>query len=221
MTESLGGIIERLGASAAERAMQRYGLDYITAKVTAVDATNYLLDALVGGETVTTTKIPYDPGIQPQITEDVVLALQASGDYFAFARVSLPSRVKPSDQGAESQLGGDVTITNANQYYDGPSLSLGIGTWLVIVALTVSCSGAGEIGYARIVSGGSNVASGEQVAGGAGALTITLVKRLVLVGTTTVKGQAASSSAARAIKAQQTANASGNTASTITAIRLI
>jgi len=130
---------------------------------------------------------------------------------------------------AEGVLGSDVTMTNANQYYDGPSVSLAAGTWLIIAAITCLAQGAGSNlpGNAtmKIWDGTTNFASieGNNYIGTMGSpfpipLTTAVIK--TFGGTTTVKASVASGQAGGTIKATAPDNGAGATASRIEAIKV-
>lgn len=86
---------------------------------------------------------------------------------------------------SENFLVADVAMTNANQYYDGPSLSLAAGTWLLMGQ--VLCTASGTV-TAKLWDGTTVYASGEQSSPGAGAsIVFPFSKKVVLGSTTTVK----------------------------------
>lgn len=125
---------------------------------------------------------------------------------------------------ASSALSADVTMTNASTWYDGPSVSLGAGTWMIDSCITAqkgSVSGAGDFA-ARLSDGTTHYASSESAWNTrAGSMTsISLSARITLASTTTIKVQAVSSFAASAIKAATIYQASGNNASNINAVRI-
>lgn len=133
--------------------------------------------------------------------------------------VSGPS---PSLTSASAALSGDVTMTNANTWYDGPSVSLAAGTWLIIAALTFT--GAVSDWSARIWDGTTVAASGggPRNAGGlSGAETITLAAIVTPGSTTTYKVSGVSDNAGDKIKAAVVTNGSGNNASWIVAVKIV
>ncbi len=122
---------------------------------------------------------------------------------------------------SSNYLAGDVTMTNANQFYDGPSLSLAAGTWVVGGAVDVLNSGGsskitaklwnGTTAYASVTSGG--------FAGEDRSVAIPPVP-IVLAAPATVKISAASTGGSSSIKAAVVTNGAGNTASYITALKI-
>ena len=114
-------------------------------------------------------------------------------------------------------------MTAANTWYDGPSVELGEGTWMVSGALLVLGTAAMQGITARISDGTTHHASAEFSYGDnvGYAITLSLPRREVaLAVTTTIKLQAASTVAGAVIKAATTVNGSGNNASWITAERV-
>lgn len=85
-------------------------------------------------------------------------------------------------------LGSDVALNNIANYFDGPSISLAAGTWLVIGKVVVSATTIPTETYCKMWDG-TNVftsASTENV-NATRPLTVTLAAVVTLVGTTTVK----------------------------------
>lgn len=125
----------------------------------------------------------------------------------------------------EGLLGADVQMPTANTWYDGPTVSLAAGTWLVNCHLTQwrTTTTAATV-YARISDGTNHHASTQgyhpSVAGNGVSLKMTAI--LTVASTTTIKGQMATSAGATTtlIKAALTANGAGNNASIITAIKI-
>jgi hypothetical protein len=122
---------------------------------------------------------------------------------------------------AEADLGGDVTMTNANQYYDGPSVSLAAGTWFITGTLTVRAGAANCVLTAQLWDGTTTESSSETRMATSGAqYTISLSGIIVLAGTTTVKLSAASTAGGGSIFAAAFFNGVGNNASHIRAIKV-
>ena len=122
-----------------------------------------------------------------------------------------------------SFLGADVTMTNANQWYDGPSLSLAAGTWLVFASANVGRTSTTAGNYdLRISTGSTHYASVQQyhasVANNWAALSCNGVA--VLGATTTIKIQVAGTIAGDVLKAATPNNSSGNNATGIIALRV-
>jgi hypothetical protein len=125
---------------------------------------------------------------------------------------------------ASNALSADVVMTNAGTWYDGPSISLAAGTWMIDSCVTVqkgAVSGVGDLS-ARITNGTTHYASSEATwnTRSASMTSISLSTRITLASTTTIKVQAVSTFAASAIKAATIYQASGNNASNINAVRV-
>lgn len=122
---------------------------------------------------------------------------------------------------ASSVLGSNVTMTNANQYYDGPSVSLGIGTWLVMAAVDVAPAVNGTEVGAKIWDGTTVYASAETWAGITGSASTTFLATLITLGsTTTIKVSAVSQIANSTLRSSLIVNAAGNTCTYIRAIQI-
>jgi hypothetical protein len=126
---------------------------------------------------------------------------------------------------AEGALGSDVQLAANNTWYDGPTVSLAAGTWLVVCHLTqVRTSNTAETIYARISDGTNHHASTQfyHAATTSWSGTASMTAIITLGGTTTIKGQMASSAGATStlMKAALVANGAGNNASQITAIKI-
>lgn len=129
-----------------------------------------------------------------------------------------------SSTAAMNQLGSDQAVVQ-NVWKDGPSLSLLAGTYVLTANLTVLAGQAtGHIMGARLSDGTTHLASTEEKAessGGAPVKTFSLTGYVVVGSTTTWKAQAITNGASGAtIKAACTTNASGNTASTLVALKI-
>ncbi len=126
---------------------------------------------------------------------------------------------------AEALLGADVQLTTSNTWYDGPSVSLAAGTWLVTGHITFwRTATTATTWFGRITDGTNHHASSQMytasLAGIGGNVSLNAV--IVLTGTTTIKLQGTTNAGATAclMKAATTANGSGNNATIITAIKL-
>lgn len=123
-----------------------------------------------------------------------------------------------------AQLSADVTMSTAGTWYDGPTLSLEVGTWLVCTTLTISSGNiaAGRV-TARISDGSTHYASTETEVPGAAndPVSLSVVARITLGSTTTIKAQANANQNAGAILAQTPTVSSGNNASTIAAFQVL
>ncbi len=126
---------------------------------------------------------------------------------------------------AEASLAADVQLASSNTWYNGPSLSLEAGTWLLIGHITqIRTATTAESIYGRITDGTTHHASQQayhpSASGSGAALSMSAI--VVLTGTTTIKLQAATSAGATSslMKAATAANGSGNNATQITALKI-
>lgn len=126
---------------------------------------------------------------------------------------------------AEGSLAADVQMPSSNTWYNGPSVSLDAGTWLVTAHITQQRNATtAETIYARISDGTNHWASQQAYhpsASGSGCnLSMTAV--FTLAATTTVRAQVATSAGSTnsLIKAAMSANSAGANASQITAIKI-
>jgi hypothetical protein len=134
------------------------------------------------------------------------------------------SDARPALGSASTALSADVTMTNADTWYDGPSVSLSAGTWVIdsmVTILKANVTGTDALAV-RITDGTNHYSSGNQSWNTRlQALTTMSCSSIVTLGsTTTIKIQAASQYAGCTIKAATTYQASGNTASNINAVRI-
>lgn len=120
-------------------------------------------------------------------------------------------------------LTANVTMTSANTYYDGPSLLLGIGTWLVIAAAD---SGNATVASAEVAGklwdGTTVYASSETYVSTTGAFGTVRADAIIRLNTpTTVKISVAHQSGSNGVLAAAlSTNAAGNNATYILAIKL-
>lgn len=124
---------------------------------------------------------------------------------------------------ASAQLAGNVTMTNANQFYDGPTVSLAAGTWLVLGTLTAGRAATGATAYtARLSDGTNHFASAQfsQASLNPHVVCLTVAAIIVLAGTTTIRLQGAANVAASILYAAGTVNGAGNNASHLRAIKV-
>lgn len=138
--------------------------------------------------------------------------------------------VTPSSSGAityaTASLSADVALTTSSTWYDGPSVSIAAGTWLVVGRIThVRAATTAETIFGRVTDGTNHYGSSQlyhpSASGSGTVLPISCI--VTLASTTTIKLQATSSAGASTsvMKAAMTANGSGNNATNITAIRLV
>ncbi len=126
---------------------------------------------------------------------------------------------------SEASLGADVQLPVSGTWYDGPSLSLAAGTWLITGHITFwRTATTATIWFGRITDGTNHHASSQAYTpsvAGTGA-NVAMTATITLAGTTSIKLQGTTSAGATAclMKAATTANGSGNNATQITAIKL-
>jgi hypothetical protein len=120
-------------------------------------------------------------------------------------------------------LSANVTLTNANQYYDGPSVSCAAGTWLLIGQVSFNISGTGTDFVAKLWDGTTVFSSGgaaRNSGGASGTVTATLAAVVSPTGTTTYKISGAGDDAGGHIVAAVQTNAAGNTASYLLGLKV-
>ena len=125
----------------------------------------------------------------------------------------------------DATLGGDVTMTNANTFYDGPSASFAAGTWLVLWQVTAyPASGTGQtqditakLWDGTTVHGESSQAFPANTSSATLALHTGGAAVVTLGGTTTLKVSVASIRAGGSIRR----NVPDNSASSNTATRMV
>jgi hypothetical protein len=146
---------------------------------------------------------------------DHVLKLKnSSGTVSAVSGGSLTS--------TKTLLGSDVTMTSANTFYDGPSVSLAAGTWLLNGSLQITTTSAGNEVTIKLWDGTTVAASAEM------GLSTTYnstgsyhISALVSPGTTTsYKLSAAGTGTGNTIAAAAPFNTAGNNASYLTAVKV-
>lgn len=122
-------------------------------------------------------------------------------------------------------MGADVQMPTSNTWYDGPSLSLAAGTYLVTASIQFwRTATTATTWFGRITDGTNHHASGQMytasVAGTGGVMALSAI--LTISSTTTIKLQGTTSAGATAclMKAATTANGSGNNATQITAVKI-
>lgn len=121
----------------------------------------------------------------------------------------------------DAALGSDATMTNANQFYDGASISLAAGTYLLIATITIRTTAAMDC-TAKLWNGTTVIASGEHtIHANTYNDTITLVGVATPSGTETWKISVAGNGTTGTVKAAATNNGAGNNASKIAALRVL
>lgn len=118
---------------------------------------------------------------------------------------------------ASAQLASPVTMTSANTFYTGPSITIGTGKWLIIGSVNVNLNNAANI-TAKIWDGTTNYASGEVQVGAGYNQQLAMVCLVTLSGSHTVRVAVAASATGCTINATCSDNAAGATASTIVAV---
>jgi len=124
---------------------------------------------------------------------------------------------------ATTRLAADVTMSTANTYYDGPSLSLGPGTWLILGTVELYSASATTPQYtAKLWDGTTTYAVGQFEAPGSASNPIQINLHAIVspVGTTTYKVSAAASANSCLIKAAPLNNSPGNYASGMDAAQI-
>ena len=126
---------------------------------------------------------------------------------------------------AQANLSADVQMPTTGTWYDGPSITLAAGTWLVNSNVQfVRTATTATQWISRISNGTTHYASGQQYSASVSGNTvqINLSCIITLTGTTTVKIQSTTSAGATAclMKAATTSSSSGNNATMINAIQL-
>lgn len=121
---------------------------------------------------------------------------------------------------AQALLGAAVSMTNANTYYDGVSVSLAQGTWFIVAGIQVQVGGSATHATAQLWNGTTAVASAQQTQGASWFVEITLSAIVTLGSTTTYKISAACSNTGGSILAAAATNPVGNNTTFITAIRI-
>lgn len=122
---------------------------------------------------------------------------------------------------SQSFLTGDVTMNSTSTFFDGPSLTIGAGTWLINAGVTCLATDGATAFVAKLWNGTTVYAMSEADSRQANlAATVPFSVVVTLSGSTTVKVSASSDSTNSKMKAQTSRLASGNTATYINAIQL-
>lgn len=131
------------------------------------------------------------------------------------------SRSHGAANSGSNDVGGDVAMPSANTFYDGPSLSLGAGTWLLMGYVTVlSPVGGSRVYTAKLWDGTTSVAGIEDTVAASEARTLGGIAGIVTpTGTTTYKISVAANGIDGTIRAANTSNSPGNLASGLRAVR--
>jgi hypothetical protein len=134
-----------------------------------------------------------------------------------------PAAATASLTSASAFLAADVSMPSANTYYDGPTVSLASGTWLVMASATIGRTTTTAGHYTmRISTGTTHYASVQQyhasVANNWAALSCNAI--ITLAATTTIKLQTAGTITSDVLKAATANNGSGNNATGLVAVRI-
>lgn len=123
-----------------------------------------------------------------------------------------------------SKLGADVTMTNANTFYDAVSVSLEPGFWLVMAHASINRAATTLCQHTARISDGTNHYASTQASHPSQnphAVGLAMSTIITITSTTTIKLQCASSVATSGIiKAATANNASGNNATQISALKV-
>lgn len=126
---------------------------------------------------------------------------------------------------SQASLSADVQMPTSNTWYDGPSLSLAAGTWLINTHTTLARTATTALTYFnRVTTGTVHYASSSQYQASVANHTVSigLSAVITLASTTTIKIQSTSNAGATSVlmKAALLANGSGNNATQITAVKI-
>lgn len=163
------------------------------------------------------------PSISLEALTDASIISASNGDVLTWVSADSKWENKPlsavSLTSQQAQLSSDVSVTSTNTFFDGPSLSLVAGTWLLIAHLTIAWNGGNaQITY-RLWNGTTTAATLEDANGntneGNGIHAI-----ITIASTQTWKVSIASNASGLLIKAATPHNPQGNNASTLSAIKL-
>jgi hypothetical protein len=111
-------------------------------------------------------------------------------------------------------------MTTANTFYDGPSLSLAAGTWLLHSTITLG-GGTGIDDFTSKLWDGTSVYASTQTSQSIGfENSHSLTAIVTLSGTTTVKVSATCTVGSKTMRKACANNGAGNNASTLTAVQL-
>lgn len=125
----------------------------------------------------------------------------------------------------QGQLGADVTMVTAGTFYDGPTVTLAVGTWLLNGTVTIDGIGASGNITAKLWDGTTVAASTASITYGGAAnrenssLTLTAVV-VIAAGTPTWKISCTGDGNNSLIKAATPTSGAGNNASTLVAVKI-
>ncbi len=131
----------------------------------------------------------------------------------------------PSPSYVTSTLGGDLTMTSANTYYDPLNIALTSGTWLITATVSINRAATTLSQYtaklwATGVTGASTQASHPSQSPHAVSLSLSAIRQTD-VAETWFLSCASSAATSSIIKAATANNSAGNTATTLNAIKIL
>lgn len=123
---------------------------------------------------------------------------------------------------SEAFLSGDVTMTSADTFYDGPSISLGAGTYIIMGGLTLKETGQNSFFTVKLWDGTNvyHAPGGQYNDTQGGDYNVSVFAKVTLVGTVTVKISAACHNTGGVILATAIFNGTSNKASKIVALQI-
>ena len=134
--------------------------------------------------------------------------------------VRLDSQGRSANDLTSTTLGGDVTLTNINQWYDVLTLDLNSGTYLVCGnAQLVSTGGANHQYQLRLYDGAAVVAEGQAFDAAGNWQSVALSVPMVLASSATIKLQACDTVSGGVVKTTLSANGSTK-ATVLSALRI-
>jgi hypothetical protein len=120
-----------------------------------------------------------------------------------------------------ADLASGVTMTAANTYYDGPTITLAAGTWLIVGQVTIEDPATtGGRNTAKLWDGTTVSSSLESSAPAGASIGMTLSGIVAPTGSTTYKVSVASSQTSHTIKSAAPTNSAGTNASHISAVKI-
>jgi hypothetical protein len=180
-----------------------------------------LADGAIAKTTVTTA----GDIIYRNATVPVRLGIGTAGQVLRVnSGATAPEWATPASGSLTSQsadLGTGVTMVSANTYYDGPTITLAAGTWLIVGQVTIEDgAGTGGRNTAKLWDGTTVSSSLESSAPAGASIGMTLSGIVAPTGSTTYKISAASSQASHTIRATAPTNSAGTNASHISAVKI-
>jgi hypothetical protein len=160
-------------------------------------------------------------------TAEIGTLADGDGIFYNAANDEFEIKAPPSGSITRSSasLSSDVELTTSDTWYDGPSLSLAAGTWLINShMLGIRTTTTATRFYSRITDKTNHYASGFNMAlsnsSQGGTTSLTAIVTLASTTTIYIQGAASTGSSASLMKAAVPDVGSGNNATTITAIKL-